>query len=191
MFRYALGCLILVIIYLIIVEISLKVNPLIFLKKATQTLLICLTTASSAAAFSTSLDTCKKRYGIDESFTDFGVPFAQVIYKPSVALLYFSSAVFAAETYGVYVSVSWFAAAIIMSIILSVATPPIPGGALASISVLFAQLGLPSGGLAVVLALNIILDFIETPTDIFGGHSMLILSSKQMGLINEKTMRSR
>ena len=47
----ALGCLILVIIYLIIVEISLKVNPLIFLKKATQTLLICLTTASSAAAF--------------------------------------------------------------------------------------------------------------------------------------------
>lgn len=151
----ALGCLALIIIYLIIVGIRLKVNPLVFLKKATQTLLICLITASSAAAFSTSLETCKKRYGIDESFTDFGVPFAQVIYKPSVA------------------------------------TPPIPGGALASISVLFAQLGLPSGGLAVVLALNIILDFIETPTDIFGGHSMLILSSKQLGLIDEKTMRSK
>ena len=187
----ALGCLSLIIIYLIIVGIRLKVNPLVFLKKATQTLLICLTTASSAAAFSTSLETCKKRYGIDESFTDFGVPFAQVIYKPSVAILYFSSAVFAAEAYGIYVSASWFAAAIIMSIILSVATPPIPGGALASISVIFAQLGLPSGGLAVVLALNIILDFIETPTDIFGGHSMLILSSKQMGLIDEKTMRSK
>ncbi|MDO4938749.1 MAG: cation:dicarboxylase symporter family transporter [Lachnospiraceae bacterium] len=101
----------------------------------------------------------------------------------------FSSALFAAEAYGVPVSVSWFAAAFIMSIILSVATPPIPGGALASISVLFAQLGLPSGGLAVVLALNIILDFIETPTDLFGGHAMLILTAKKLGLIDEETMR--
>ena len=147
--------------------------------------------ASSAAAFSTSLDICKKKYGIEESFTDFGIPFAQVIYKPSVAILYFSSGLFAAEAYGVPVSPSWFVAAFIMSIILSIATPPIPGGTLASISVLFAQLGLPSGGMAVVLALNIILDFFETPVDLFGGHTMLILTAKRLGLIDDEVMRKR
>lgn len=185
----AVGCLLFIITYLIIVGIRMKMNPLIFLKKGIPTLLIGLTTASSAAAFATSLDTCRNKYGIEDSFTNFGVPFAQVIYKPSVAILYFSSALFAAEVYGTAVSVSWFAAAFLMSIILSVATPPIPGGTLASISVLFAQLGLPSGGLAVVLALNIILDFIETPTDIFGGHAVLILTSKKLGLIDEEVMR--
>lgn len=185
----ALGCVVFLILYIIIVSIRMKMNPLVFIKKETQTFIIGLTTASSAAAFSARLETCKKKYGIEDSFTNFGVPFAQVIYKPTVAILYFSSALFAAETYGVPVSASWFAAAFIMSIILSVATPPIPGGTLASISVLFAQLGLPADGLAVVLALNIILDFVETPVDIFGGNAMLILTSKQLGLIDEEVLR--
>lgn len=185
----AIGCLVLVMVYVIIISIRMKVNPLKFLKKAAPTLLICLTTASSAAAFSTSLDTCKKEYGIHDSFANFGLPFSQVIYKPSVAVLYFSSAVFAAEVYGTSVSTVWIVTAFIMSIILSIATPPIPGGALASISVLFTQLGLPAEGLAVVLALNIILDFIETPTDNLGGHAMTILAARKAGMINQDRLR--
>lgn len=186
----ALGCLLFLIFYLVIVGIRMRVSPFIFLKKGLQTLIIGLTTASSAAAFSTSLETCHEKYGIEKSFTDFGVPFSQVIYKPSVSILYFSSALFAAEAYGVPVSASWFAAAFLMSTILSVATPPIPGGTLASISVLFTQLGLPQQSMAVILALNIILDFLETPTDIFGGHAMLILTARKLGLIDRDVLKN-
>lgn len=186
----AIGCIALIITYIIIVSIRMKAKPLLFFKKALKTMLIGITTASSAAAFATNLETCKKDYGIEESFTNFGIPFAQVIYKPAVGILYFTSALYAAEAYGVAVSTSWFVALFIMSVILSVATPPIPGGALASISVLFAQLGLPVEGLTVVLALNIILDFIETPADIFGGQSMVILTAKQTKLIDEEVFRN-
>ena len=185
----ALGTLAFLIFYLVLVGIRMKTDPLIFLKKALPVLLIDLTTASSAAAFSTSLETCHEKYGVEKSFTDFGVPFSQVIFKPTVAVLYFTSALFAAEAYGVPVSASWFGAAFLMSTILSMATPSIPGGTLASISVLYAQLGLPSSGMAVVLALNIILDFLETPVDLFSGHSVLILTAKKLGLIDNDVFR--
>ena len=186
----ALVCVAFPVLYLVIVGVRLKTNPLIFLKKGLPVLLIALTTASSAAAFSTSLETCHQKYGIEKSFTDFGVPFSQVTFKPTVAVLYLSSALFAAEAYSVPVSASWFAAAFLMSTILSMATPSIPGGALASITVLYTQLGLPVSGMAVVLALNIILDFLETPADLFCGHSVLILTAKKLGLIKEDVMRN-
>lgn len=184
-----IGCAAFLLIDNLIVGICMKMNPLVYLKKEIKVFLIGLTTASSAAAFSTNLETCKEKFGIEESFSNFGIPFLQVIYRPSVTMLYFSSVLFAAETYAVPVSVPWFAAAFFMSILLSFATPPVPGGTLASITVLFAQLGLPQSGIAVVLALSIILDFAETATNIVDSHTILILTAKKLNLIDEDVLR--
>ena len=180
----------LLIFHLSFVCIKEKVNPVVYMKKAMKGIIICFTTASSAAAFSTSLETCKKEYGIDESLANFGVPFAQILYKPTVAFLFFSSAVYAAERFGITISVSWFVTAFLLSIILSVATPPIPGGTMASLSVLAAQLALPLDGIAIVLALNIVLDFIDTPVFVFSGHAMLVLIADKFDMLNKKILRS-
>ena len=184
------ACLLLFAFHAAFVCIREKVSPGVYLQKAMKTFIICFTTASSAAAFSTSLETCKKGYGIDASLTNFGVPFAQIIYKPSVAFLFFSFAVYAAEVFGITISISWYVTAFILSIILSVATPPIPGGTMASLSVLAAQLALPLDGIAIVLALNIVLDFFETPVDVFSGQAMLIAAADKFDMLDKKVLRS-
>ncbi len=183
------ACLAFTLAYVVIICLRYRVSPLVFIKKALKPFIICLTTASSSAAFSTSLSTCSEEFGINADFANFGVPFAQVLYKPTVAILYFSSAFYVAELSGTAVSVEWFITALFASIVLSVATPPIPGGTLASISVLFAQLSLPPEGMAMVLALNIVLDFIETPVDVFGGHVLLIQSADRFGLLDKFILR--
>ena len=184
------GCVALLVIYVVYVTMRTKVNPLVFIKKALPTFLIGMTTASSAAAFATSRKTCSEQYGIEPRLADFGVPFGQVIYKPSVALLYLSSAICTAEIFGVTVSTSWLVSAFAMSVILSIATPPIPGGQLASYTVLFAQLAIPDAGIALVLAIGILLDFLETPTDLVGGHSMLILAANKFRMIDLDTLHA-
>ena len=190
LFAVNLGaCLFFLLFHLIVVCIREKVAINVYFKKALKTLVICLTTASSAAAFGTSLETCNKEYGIDESLTNFGVPFSQIIYKPTVAILYFTSALYAAEKFGNTISISWFVTAFLLSIILSIATPPVPGGAMASLSVLAAQLSLPLDGIAIVLALNIVLDFIETPTDVFSGQTVLVLSADKFGMLDKEKLR--
>lgn len=183
------GCVALALIYVLLVWVRTKTSPGVLLKKALNTLIICLTTASSAAVFGTSVETCRERYGIKDKFVNFGVPFSQVIYKPSVALLYATSAICAAEFYGITVSAAWIVIALLVSVILAFATPPVPGGATASFAILFSQLKIPSEAIAITLAVSIILDFFETTVDIFGGQCMLILGAKNLNMLDEERLQ--
>lgn len=52
--------------------------------------------------------------------------------------------------------------AFLISIVLAVAAPPIPGGALTCYTILFVQLKIPMEVMAVTIALNVILEFATT-----------------------------
>ena len=49
-----------------------------------------------------------------------------------------------AEIYGVKISPVWLITALIIAVVLAVATPPIPGGALACYTILLLQLEIPA-----------------------------------------------
>lgn len=57
--------------------------------------------------------------------------------------------------------------AFLISIVLAVAAPPIPGGALTCYAILFAQLKIPMEVMAVTIALNVILEFATTAGNLF------------------------
>lgn len=72
-----------------------------------------------------------------------------------------------AEIYGVTVSPAWLAMAGLIAIVLAVAAPPIPGGALTCYTILFVQLKIPMEAVAITIALNVILEFITTAVNLF------------------------
>ena len=148
-----------------------------------------LTTASSSAAFADNLKVCAEKHHILPELANFAVPFGQILYKPATAVMYWFTALCVAEQSGISVSVTWIVMVLVICLVLSVATPPVPGGTTASFSILFTQLGLPTEKLAVVLTLNVILDFFRTATNLFAGQCILIETSRKMGLVakqNEK-----
>lgn len=53
----------------------------------------------------------------------------------------------------------WLVVAALVSGILTIATPPIPGGALSCYTVLFAQLGIPVEGVALAISIDLIMDY--------------------------------
>lgn len=83
-----------------------------------------------------------------------------------------------AESRNVEVSLVWYVTAIVVSIILSAASPPVPGGLTASFTILFAQLALPSADLAVILSLTTLLDFVVTATDVYTQLCVLAITSR-------------
>ena len=83
-----------------------------------------------------------------------------------------------AESRNVEVSLVWYVTAIVVSIILSAASPPVPGGLTASFTILFAQLALPSADLAVILSLTTLLDFVVTATDVYTQQCVLAITSR-------------
>lgn len=165
-----------------------KVSPFLLIKKGLPTLLIAFSTASSAAAFSSNMDISRKKYGIDEKLCSFGIPLGVVTFKMSTALSYMLQCLFFAELYAVDVSFSWIVIMLLTSVILSVATPPIPGGGLATYAVLFSQLGIPSEALAVALACDTVFDFVITGIDQFCIPLVLLNAAGKLGFTDRDVL---
>ena len=129
------------------------------------TFLIGVGTASSIAANGECSESLKKKMGVNKRFVDFGQPVGGVVFMPSTAMNFMVCAVYMASYYNVDVSILWFIIAIVICTFVAVATPPVPGGAIAAYTVIFSQLGIPSDAVAIVIALDILFDFIATAFD--------------------------
>ena len=117
-------------------------------------LLINLTTSSQVSALPESMKCCKERWGIDEKFTDFGLPLGVVFYMPNGAILLGSSVwVLSAMASGGVDPVT-LGKLVFVAVIVAIAAPPIPGSAITVLPILFSACGadLSMMPLAVIIA---------------------------------------
>lgn len=167
-----------------------KVRPSVLLKKLLPTFLIAFMTASSAAALPINLETCTKQFGIDKTVTRFGVPLYQVIFMPITAIEFFTILLCAAEIYGIAISPTMLVMAVITILLLSIATPPIPGSGAAILIILFSQFGIPAEMIAVASSVDILLEFLITAGEIFCQQCELVQLSFSLDKIDLNTLRS-
>ncbi len=178
-------------IFTMVVSIKHKVSPLTILKKSATTVLIAITTASSAAAFSSNMETCEKKFGIDKSLCAFGIPLGMVMFKTSTTAYYVLVSFFFAKQFNIAVSPDWLVSVMFVSAVLAIATPPIPGGGVIAYTMLFAKLGIPDEALAIVISIDILFDFIRTAANMYNLPLALINVSSTMGRLDSDILRNK
>lgn len=183
-----IGCLFAIMVYLCIICITTKVKPNVFINKVMPSFLIGLTTASSSAAMTTTMETCEKQLGIDKKIVNFGIPLGQILFGTNSVTEFIVIAFCMAEIYSVPVTPVWIVMAIFTSVILTVATPPIPGGSVALCTILFTQLGLPLDGIAVAVAIDVIADFFITAAEIFCLQGELVITSGKLDMLDRERL---
>lgn len=186
----AIACIVTLVALLVITGIKLKVSPLLIWKKMMPNFILALSTGSSSAALPDVFDTCFNKFGVKNGFANFGIPFAQVIFKPGTTLLYMVSAFFIASLCGIEVSISWFITALILCVILGIASPPIAGGTLAAFSVLFTQLSLPMEYLAIIFTVGTLIDFYATATSVASIQCELLMTADHFQYIDRKILET-
>ena len=186
-----LGDLVLMAAYLLLVSVRKKVASTVLLKKLMPTYIIGLTTASAVAAYQTNISTCEKKLGIDKKLIDIGIPLGQVIFMPGAIVLFVAAAFGMAETYGVAITPIWMLTVFIISVILAIAAPPVPGAALTCYTILFMQLGIPTEAIAVVIALNVILEFVATAVNLFCLQTELVELSGSLQTLKTDVLRNK
>ena len=157
------------ILFTVYVAIRHGDSPFRLFKKCLPSYLIAVTTASSSATFESNMRISQEKMGVSNAFSSFGIPFGMVLFKPSTALYYLLFCFYLSNVYGgsVQVSLSWIIVALLITAVSAIATPPIPGGAAATYTILFSQLGIPAGALAIAIAVDMIFDFILTSGDMY------------------------
>ena len=152
-------------------------------------MMICLTTASSAASFSTNIRDSNKKLGIDKKLVDFGIPLGQVLFMPGFVALLFGMALGFAEPYEVEITLPWVIIGGITALLVSFAVPPVPGGAMMGFTVVFAQLGIPMEAMGVALAVNAITDFPATACNVSSWQLTMIDVADSLNMLDKETLR--
>ena len=154
------------------------------LKLQLPSYLTALTTASSAAAYGLTIECCNK-LKVDRKLINFGVPLGQVVFMPAAATELFVMSFYMLSKYGmpitlVSVITIWFSGSI-----LAIAEPPVPGGMVAIISVIFLQLGLPEEAIALATTVLLFTDYFSTASNIVCLEDALRCTTYDMGMMKE------
>ncbi|MEG1813703.1 MAG: cation:dicarboxylase symporter family transporter [Clostridia bacterium] len=169
-------------------SLRLHLAPHRLVRKMGPAFLVALSTASSMASYPIRLKTCEKRLGVDGHTARFVVPLAQALFKPVGCVQYAVSALCVAQEYGVSITLPWLMLCVVMVFLLSIATPPIPGGTKIAYAALLHQLGIPAEGLMLILAADAVLDFLATAANTYSQMSITALCADRLSLLDHTVL---
>ncbi len=183
-------CLFIALLFTICVCLYCHVSMRTLLRKTLPVFLMAFSTASSAASFPLRLEICENRLGISGQASRFSVSLAQTLFKPAGCIIYSVAALCIAAAYGIPITPLWLGLLILVSGILTIATPPVAGGTNMAYSALFLQLGIPAEGMVLVLAAEPILDFLLTAVNSHTQMMLVVLTADDLDLLDRERLIS-
>ena len=185
-----LFCVVYLVVHIAICSMRNHLSPLLLAKKLLPTLLITTSTASSAAALPENINTCENRLGIDKQIINLGIPLGQTIFMPSNVITIMVGILCAAQIFEVPISFPSYLLLAITAYIVTIATPPVPGAAMASFALVMTQMGVPSDAMTIVVALDAVVDRISTGTYVAGLQMELIDVARSVELLDDKKLHA-
>lgn len=139
-----------------------------FLSEARDVQLLAFSTSSSAAVMPTTLRTAEKRLGIDPSISQFVIPLGTTVNMAGTALYQVAATLFLAQVFAVDVPLASLLLVAVLAIGASIGSPGTPGIGIAILSMLLVTIGIPPGGIALVIGVDRILDMSRTVVNVTG-----------------------
>ena len=160
-FLYAL------IVYGGIVKLLGKYGVRQFFSKVMPAALNAFGTCSSSATLPIS-KRCADEMGVPNEISSLALPLGATINMDAVSILMSFMIVFFANACGVEVSFGMLAVVLLSNTLLSIGTPGVPGGAIASFAALASIAGLPAGVMGVYISVNTLCDMGATCCNVLG-----------------------
>lgn len=183
-----LSALLMFFVHLLIVALH-GLNPLVFCKKAIPALLMAFTSRSSVATLPMTIEVLEKRMGVSTMSASFVATLATTVGANGCSG-YFAGlvGVFAFGALGLDLSITQGITIVLLSVIASIGIAGIPGIATMAASIVLTGLGLGEhfGILAIILAIDPIIDMARTMSNVSGGMIASISVDRELGLIDEK-----
>jgi len=166
-----------------------KVSIKTLVKKVLPLFNVSLTTGSSTATIPEFYKRLPRDFGIDESFSNYWIPLSNAFFSPSTIMALIVYAFFAAQMQGVGITYMWIIVLYIMIIQIGMATPRIPGGIIASCTILFTQLGLTTDQLGIIMAANVLILYLDTAVAAITRCCCAINTARVQGFIDLDVLR--
>ena len=160
-------------------------NPFAYWIKNSPAWVMAWGTASSAATLPVTLR-CVKARGVPDAVAKFTVPLGALINMDGTAIYFPMVVVFLAATQGQALTVGDYAIIVLLSVLSSIATTPIPSSSLVLTIMIANSAGIPITGMyAVVVAFDWLIDRFRTMTNVTGDTYAARIMHKITGITDE------
>lgn len=155
-------------VYLVIVSVIAKRNPLEFLQSIRNTQIFAFSTSSSAATMPFSLKAAEENLGVAPKISRFVIPLGATINMDGTALYQAAAALFLCSLFGVDLTTGEIFILMLTTIGASIGTPATPGVGIIVLATILSGIGVPPEGIGIILGVDRILDMCRTTLNVTG-----------------------
>ena len=164
--------------------------PLLCWRKVLPPVLTALKTGTLDTAFQEAESVCSNALGIDRAYSKSCLPQGLVLYMPVSGIGTLIFTLFAALTFEVQIDVFWYLLAMILAVMLFVATPPVPGINILAYAALFTTLGIPAEALIDAMIFDILFGILAGAGNLGMLEIETALQANRLGLLNQDKLRA-
>ena len=157
-----------IIVYGASVKFLGKTSPIKFFKAILPAALNAFGTCSSSATIPLSKKCMEENMGVSNKITSIAIPLGATVNMDAVSILMSFMIIFFANACGIEVSIPMMIIILLANVLLSIGTPGVPGGAIASFAALATMAGLPAGVMGVYISINTLCDMGATCVNVIG-----------------------
>lgn len=176
-----LGLLCMLCVYLVIVYVVTGRPPWRFLNDARDVQLLAFSTSSSAAVMPLTIKTAEEKLGVRSSIAQFLIPLGTTVNMDGTALYQGAATVFLAQVFGVDLSLGALVLVIVTTVGASIGSPATPGVGIVILATVLGTVGVPAGGIALILGVDRILDMSRTAVNVTGDLTACAVMDRWVG----------
>lgn len=162
------GLVLLLVVYNLIIYFFTDKAPKSFMRAIRDVQLLAFSTSSSAAVMPLSMKTAEEKLNINPSVSKFLIPVGATINMDGTALYQVVATVFMAQIYGVDLAFSSLLFIVALTVGASIGTPSAPGVGIVILATVLESVGIPLGGIALIIGVDRILDMSRTVANVTG-----------------------
>ena len=160
-----------------LVRVVTGIPMMTFYKGIFEPWLVAFTTCSSAAALPANLNAAR-RLGSTKAVASFSIPLGNTINMNGTAIYMGVCSIFAAEVYGLDLTMADQLTIVLMGVLAAVGTAGVPGAGLIMTTVVFTQVGIPLEAVALIAGVDRILDMIRTSINVVGDVASAVIVTR-------------
>jgi Na+/H+-dicarboxylate symporter len=139
-----------------------------FYKKILPVQMVAFSTSSSSATLPVTMDACEKDLGISNEVASFVLPVGATVNMDGTSLYQAVAAVFIAGAMGMELTFSDQATIVITAVLASIGSAGVPGAGMVMLVIVLNSIGVPSEGIALIFAVDRLLDMFRTTVNVTG-----------------------
>lgn len=163
------------VVYLPFLKVVAGIGPIRFLKATFGGVAVAFSTTSTVAALPVMIEEAEANLGLSPTVSTLVLPLGASMYRAGSALFQGAAIIFLAHLYGVPIPPAAVGGAVLATFLVSLTVAPVPSSGVVTLAPALDTVGVPLGGLAILLGVDRIPDMFRSSVNALGQLTTAVL----------------